>query len=501
MNSASVDLHAPAPSEPTVGERDAQKRQHIIRAEANLLRLPLFALHTKGLRTLDGIECSGRIKRDGETHQFTFRATRNTATLYPGPLSRAAHAAFLSIMTDHGFPLQNPITWGWRDLCRRMQIACGGLIVRRLKASIEATAGLLIRSDYALYSKEKSEPICTRQDALHLYERVSFIGSRLADGSVADRNELWLSDWYLSNVNAMFTAPLDYTLWRRLDEKSPIASRLYEFLLLNFFSNTPVLRINYETLARFLPVRPERYRSDAMRQLDTAFHLLAAARIISDVVWGESKIGLAQLSIYRGDLLVSFASARDPGLPFVQDDCVSPINVQELRNLKAPEHDLVTNFYRLWNGRAAVRASPKELTLASEIISEHGATKAKGIVPLAVNALKIKFPDAKTFGALARYIPDASLAYDREVRKAEQRKHEKLAAEQQQEDDVRRKAEQARLRAVWNTLPMVEQEAIRQQVIARNPSMRLNRYPTLLESACLAELGRRRDLVLPPATE
>src|SRR5258708_6878117 len=93
---------------------------HFVRAEANLLRLPLFALHTKRLKTLDGIECSGRITRDGETHQFRFRATRNTATLSPGPLARAAHLAFLSILTEHGPPLQNPITWGWRDLCRRM---------------------------------------------------------------------------------------------------------------------------------------------------------------------------------------------------------------------------------------------------------------------------------------------------------------------------------------------------------------------------------------------
>src|SRR5256714_12888375 len=85
----------------------------LVRAEANLLRLPLFALHTKGLKTLDGIECRGRITRDGQTHQFTFRATRNTATLYPGPLARAAHLAFLSLLTQKGVPIDNPITWSW----------------------------------------------------------------------------------------------------------------------------------------------------------------------------------------------------------------------------------------------------------------------------------------------------------------------------------------------------------------------------------------------------
>src|SRR3954464_9497154 len=88
-----------------------------IKAEANLLRLPLFALQTKGLRSLDGIECRGTISRGGETHQFVLRASRSTSTLYPGPLSRAAHLAFLSLATERGLPLENPITWTWRDLC------------------------------------------------------------------------------------------------------------------------------------------------------------------------------------------------------------------------------------------------------------------------------------------------------------------------------------------------------------------------------------------------
>src|ERR1700719_1823939 len=95
----------------------ADQRAVFVKAEANLLRLPLFALHTKRLKTLDGIECRGRTTRDGQSHQFTFRATRNTATLYPGPLARSAHLAFLSIVTEHGLPHENPITWRWRDLC------------------------------------------------------------------------------------------------------------------------------------------------------------------------------------------------------------------------------------------------------------------------------------------------------------------------------------------------------------------------------------------------
>src|SRR6266511_4499255 len=131
----------------------AGRRGHLLLAEANLLRLPVFALHTKGLRLLDGIECSGRIARDGHTYRFTFRSTRNTATAYPGPLARSAHLAFLSLLTERGLPSPDPLTWTWRELCRRMGVTYGGQIVRHLKQAITATTGLLLHSEYALYSK------------------------------------------------------------------------------------------------------------------------------------------------------------------------------------------------------------------------------------------------------------------------------------------------------------------------------------------------------------
>lgn len=75
---------------------------------------------------------------------------------------------------------------------------------------------------------------------------------------------------YLQNLNALFTAPLDYHLWRLLDAQSPIASQLYEFLFLNFYSGRLVMRINYETLAQFLPVRFKQYFSDAKQQMSHA---------------------------------------------------------------------------------------------------------------------------------------------------------------------------------------------------------------------------------------
>jgi hypothetical protein len=472
-----------------------QLTPRFIKAEANLLRLPLFALSTKGLRTLDGIECRGTITRNDETHSFVFRASRNTATLYPGLLSRAVHLAFLSLATDRGFPLTNPISWGWRDLCRRMGICSSGREVQQIKTAIEATSGLSIKSHYAVYSKPDGRMIRTQDEGLHLYERYAFIGSELPDGSVAEANYLWLSGWYLDNLNAMFTAPLDYELWRWLDRQSPIASRLYEFLLVNFYSGTPLLRINYEKLAQFLPVKLERYRSDARRQLDPAFKLLELADVIEGVAWAESKSGLALLRIERGDK-VAVARIHAPlPLHLTEDDYTGSLEVKELRNLKPPEWTIVGEFYRLWSGTETHRPTKNELEQARGLVEQHGPKKAKDLISRVVARLKTRWPEAKTFGAAQKYLPEIAREYDCDQERIEREQQEQLRRQKEREEREQELREQERIestwRPVWEQIPEAEREAIRRGVIGEHPFLRS--VPKMVERLCLAELARWRE--------
>lgn len=469
----------------------AEELPRFVRTEANLLRLPLFALDTKRLKTLDGIECKGRVKRDGQTHQFTFRATRNTATLYPGPLARSAHLAFLSFLTERGYPQENPLTWTWRDLCRRLGITYGGKMVEHLKEAITATAGLLIRSEHALYSKPDGQPIRTFQDALHLYDRVVFVKGELPDGSRADTNYLWLSDWYLKNLNALFTAPLDYELWRFLEARSPIASRLYEFLFLNFFSGMPFMRINYETLAQFLPVRPERYLSDAKRQMEPAFALLAETGVLAEASWEDGKNTLSQLRLYRGPVL---QEAKHPVLQDsgdLLDDMAESFKIQEIRNLKTPESHLVTQFYQLWTGTKSYRPTQKELAQASEVIAQHGKGKAIALLPRVIERLKMHWPDAKAFAAFVRYFPEVAADSERQEHIREQeREKERLEREAVLKREASRRELDHKWRPVWDLLSPGEQDDIRAAVLKKSPL--LAKSPSTFARLCLGELARRR---------
>ena len=468
----------------------------LIKAEVNLLRLPLFALHTKGLRTLDGIECHGTVTRNGQTHKFLLRATRNTDTLYPGPLARAAHQAFLSIATDEiqqRGHVENPIGWRWRDLFRRMQAPASGRAIIRTKAAIESTRGLLIRSNYAIYSKAQGELINHRQDDLSLYDRITFAGSRLSDGTVADANYLWFSSWYLENLNALYTAPLDYDLWLYLNKRMPIASRLYEFLLVNFYSGAPMLRINYPNLAQFLPVTPKQYLSEAQRQLNPAFHLLKSTKIISSVPWTMSKYGVPQVNIHRGQRLTATYDRGQITFPFMEEEFPKDIEVKELRNLRPPEWQLVADFYRLWSDDTNPRPTNKELQQARGYIEQYGTRKAKALIPLVTKRLRLKFPDAKTFGATRRYIPDSANYYDKEQKGRERIRQEELQRKKEAEEQDR-KLEQERetldeWTPKWDQAPQHDKGAIRDEFLAKNPY--LKRSPKMLERFCVLKYAEQ----------
>jgi len=467
-----------------------QKLPRVIKVEANLLRLPIFSLYGQELKTLDAIKCQGRVTHNGQTYQYTFEASRNVKRTYPGLLARSAHLALLSLMTDRGFPLENPISWSWRDLCRRMGIECSGQIAQRLKVAIRSTSGLLIHSQNALYSKPDNKPICTRDADLHLYDEVAFATERMPDGGVADTNYLWMSSWYLNNLNSFFTAPLDYELWRHLDRKSPTASRLYELLTLKFHRGMPELLVNYQNFIQLLPLRPERYDSDAKRQLDPAIsHLIEAGVLDRDTGWVKNKGGVLQLHFCCGHR-IACTSGQIPSE--MTEDVQEVLEVKEIRNIKPPEWVMVSEFYKLWGDLPYFQPTPTELKQARALVQEHGESKAKALVPLAIKHMKTKWPEAKSFVAIRKYLGEAMKDFEREQLQREWERQERERLRQEREEHERQKQHEQEMASLWETLPAEERDVIEQSVLQDNPFLKKGRG-WMMRALCLAELAKRRD--------
>jgi hypothetical protein len=370
-----------------------------------------------------------------------------------------------------------------------MGIQASGQIVAWLREALTATKGLMIESRAALFSKADDAPITTddRTKIINLYDEVEFSGTIRLDGSRADINAVWFSHWYLDNLNALYSAPLDHALWRSLNEKSLIASRLYEFLFLKFYGGREFLRFNYPTLVKFIPVRTERYLSHAKHQLQPAFDLLIAAGVLGKVQWIESKGGLPQILLYRGPVV-----SRNSGAPEAIDIGEEDFVLNRIEDVQLPEWTLVASFHEAW-GNASFTPSKAELDLARELLATHGASVMQELLPKVVKRLKVRWSDAKSFCAISRYLPEVLQESQREKRRMDQERQGERQHEEARRQAIKVGQDRAVLKAVWESLPSLEQEAIRTHVLKGQPPALLKR-PAIVERFCLEELAKRHGM-------
>ena len=85
-------------------------------------------------------------------------------------------------------------------------------------------------------------------------------------------------------------------------------------------------------------------------------------------------------------------------------------------------------FYQRFHGRAPGTAHPKELAHATQLLTEHGATKAHFLLTYAQQAAPETAYQPKFFGGILPYLPEALAAYDAQARQAAQRRTQQAAA-------------------------------------------------------------------------
>lgn len=449
---------------------DDAKRQ-ILKAEATLLRLPIFALAVKGSASLDGFEFRFSRRRGERTVDSVVRTERDEKVPYPGPLARRVHMAILALATERGFPCENPITWTWRELCRQMGLPNSGRRVAELKAAIRATWGLKI---HGLDSSDGQ----THETWRRLYVEAEFQNETRADGTSVGSNRLWLAPWYLASLNKLHAAPIDYDLWKRLEQVGPLASRLYEYLVPAFYKRD-ALEFAYDRLAAAMPVVAESRRSHAIRQFAAALEVLRAEKVVADFTWDVMKgTGRPKLILNRGGLLAPKVGEAGPEK---RDGAAAPSPRPVEDDLTRGPLRLATEFYRLM-GRV-VPPLRSDLAIARDLIAKYGLDRALEVLPDAVRRLRARFRNAETMGALVRYFAEAVTEADRKRQEERDRIEEQT---RQASERARTASDEEKRKATWAALPEAWKATIRRSILQEQPLCQ--RFPALLELACLQSL-------------
>ena len=161
------------------------------------------------------------------------RAVLTILPSLPGGLPTVAHQdktfAFFKIIQDRqqaGEKIENPITFHSSELLRLL-----GLRVRTGKNYedvyqwLDVMTFTGIKSEAGLYLSGQKQ---YGTDRFHVFARSVSHGRQLDDGTVADRNYVWLSDWMLENLRHGYLVAVDFDTYKRL--KNPIAKVLVPLL-------------------------------------------------------------------------------------------------------------------------------------------------------------------------------------------------------------------------------------------------------------------------------
>lgn len=465
--------------------------------ESNLLGFPFFALQTKGLARRKFIQVTGsKYLPDGGRRDFSLTVSRSSTRFYPGPLARKIHYALSDLLQDRSLGvdserLESPAVFTWRNLHERMEVSYhGSTSIQRAKDAIFDTVGATVFTDYAFMQRSGDDRAAmpARETGYHLYDKCVFINDPLPGGGTADKNAVYLADWYLGNLNAFMTAPIDYGRWLRLNHESPLASRLYEFFMVKFRRDIPYLQINYPYFVSFLPAKAHAYRADAMRQLEEPFRVAREHGVLADVEWTKSRDGQLQLKLWAGDAITQ----RDlPPNDAADENDFDRLTVFEGENDESPESELVRRYHSLRFDRSNHKPTTAELSYAKELLTTYNPALLGRLLPKLADTVRSEFAAGKLFNAARPYLEE-TLAHQQ---RHEQRREAEAIADadlREQLDRVEqqkreRQAKLAKSRAVWDQLDRTEQQRCYDQAIENANSEFLR-----------VRLSRRRDLKNPP---
>jgi len=270
-------------------ETKALDAKRFIAEEVNLSRLPFFASSTKGLKKKISIEYRHTAEIRGREVEVLWRVTANAFHGYPGPLSEATHAAILQIVTERGFPIQNPITFTFYDICKRLNIEYSGRTTHQIRNAIRSTrlAGVEIQQSFV----SKDGRRLSFNDIQNLYARVIFFGDKDPEtGESIDYSAVWLADFYLDSLNSGYVRPLDFEYFKQIRKASYASTKLYRYLGYRFAGtfrhNNDYAKVDYDDLAIIADIKRQRFPSKAKEKLAPAHNILLQTGFLArEPVW------------------------------------------------------------------------------------------------------------------------------------------------------------------------------------------------------------------------
>jgi hypothetical protein len=109
--------------------------------------------------------------------------------------------------------LTNPVRFSSAAMLDILGMTQGGKNYREIWEWLRRMTFTGIESEGVVYFAGRKK---YARDLFHVFQRSVAVGEILEDGSVAEENYVWLSEWQLNNLNNRHTLPIDYEVYKTL---------------------------------------------------------------------------------------------------------------------------------------------------------------------------------------------------------------------------------------------------------------------------------------------
>jgi hypothetical protein len=248
----------------TIPEQPSSTEPDFVRVEKNIAAFGFFTPSSKRIenkpktikftQTVEGNKVEAQVKISG-----------NVEYGMPVTADQDKYLAFQKIIDrikQETGKVENPITFATAELLALLGTSKNGNRYKDVEEWLKVMNTTFIESEGAVWIAGKKR---YASDSFVIFQRVRRTGQELDDGSIADKNYVWLSDWYLENLNNYYLLPIDFDNYKLL--RNNISKALIPLLQIWLYASREVGRFEkrYSEICQTLNITEYKKPSDIKR--------------------------------------------------------------------------------------------------------------------------------------------------------------------------------------------------------------------------------------------
>jgi len=277
-NEADQNKPAKTPS----GKDESLSEPEFVRMEKNIAAFGFFTPTSKRAKGTPPKVIRFSQIIDGNRAEAKVTIAGNTLYGMPTTADQDKYLAFQKILEkikrEEG-KIENPIAFTSAELLQLLGHSDGGANFREVEEWCDVMASTYIKSEGAMWIAGKKK---FASDSFVIFQRVRRTGQELDDGTTADKNYIWLSDWYLENINAYYLLPIDFETYKQL--RNNIAKALIPLLQVWLYASREqgIFEKRYDEICQILNIAQYSYPSKIREKLSPSLNELIKQNYLSD---------------------------------------------------------------------------------------------------------------------------------------------------------------------------------------------------------------------------